>query len=104
MAAVFNGLLYWVGVPPANLILFWAGPALLSTVQLFAFGTYLPHREPDGGYTNRHHACSNDYPVWLSFLTCYHFGYHLEHHQYPNVPWWQLPRKRQQAQREAASL
>ena len=27
-------------------------------------------------------------PVWLSFLTCYHFGYHLEHHRYPWVLWW----------------
>lgn len=29
----------------------------------------------------------------LSFLTCYYFGYHLEHHLYPNVPWWRLPER-----------
>jgi beta-carotene ketolase (CrtW type) len=97
MAVIFNVLFHGFGVPLVNLILFWAGPALLSTVQLFLFGTFLPHREPDGGYTNRHHARSNTYPVWLSFLTCYHFGYHLEHHRFPNVPWWQLPQARANA-------
>ncbi|MBD3338449.1 MAG: beta-carotene ketolase, partial [Candidatus Lokiarchaeota archaeon] len=20
-----------------------------------------------------------------------HFGYHWEHHEYPNIPWWRLP-------------
>ncbi|RZL43682.1 MAG: fatty acid desaturase, partial [Pedobacter sp.] len=24
------------------------------------------------------------------FITCYFFGYHLEHHQKPATPWWQL--------------
>lgn len=94
MALVFNLLQHLVGIPLAKVVSFWVAPALLSTVQLFAFGTFLPHREPVGGYTNRHHAQSSDYPAWLSFLTCYHFGYHLEHHLYPNTPWWQLPERR----------
>ncbi len=93
MALVFNLLQHGLRVPVPNIAAFWAGPALLSTLQLFGFGTYLPHREPPGGYANRHHAQSNNYPRWLSFLTCYHFGYHLEHHLYPNVPWWRLPEK-----------
>lgn len=93
MALIFNLLRFGVGVPLRNVVAFWVVPALLSTLQLFTFGTYLTHREPAEGYTNRHHACSNPYPRWLSFLTCYHFGYHLEHHLYPNVPWWRLPEK-----------
>ncbi|WP_208766779.1 fatty acid desaturase [Nostoc flagelliforme] len=24
-------------------------------------------------------------------MSCYHFGYHQEHHEYPDVPWWKLP-------------
>lgn len=91
MALLFNGLQYALRIPVAKLLVFWVAPSLLSTVQLFTFGTYLTHREPKGGYTNRHHARSNAYPVWLSFLTCYHFGYHWEHHEYPNTPWWRLP-------------
>ena len=99
MGLIFNLLQFAAGVPLPNVVLFWAVPALASTLQLFYFGTYLPHREPAGGYTNRSHAQSNDYPRWLSFLTCYHFGYHLEHHLYPNVPWWGLPQKRRLTQR-----
>lgn len=80
-----------LGVSGINLILFWAIPALLSSVQLFYFGTYLTHKEPAGGYTNHHRTKTNPLPLAWSFLTCYHFGYHEEHHEYPGVPWWQLP-------------
>jgi beta-carotene/zeaxanthin 4-ketolase len=59
--------------------------------SLFYFGTFLTHREPLGGYTNHHHAKTIAFPIWFSFITCYHFGYHQEHHQYPLVPWWKLP-------------
>ncbi len=93
MAIVFNLLQHILKIPLPKILSFWVAPALLSTVQLFYFGTYLPHREPPGGYTNRHHATSNDYPVWLSFVTSYHFGYHLEHHLHPNTPWWRLPQR-----------
>lgn len=94
MAIIFQVLLHLVSVPLANLLLFWVAPSLVSTAQLFYFGTYLPHREPEGGYDNPHHAQSNDYSVLLSFFTCYHFGYHWEHHEYPGTPWWDLPKKR----------
>ena len=30
------------------------------------------------------------WPAWASFLSCYHFGRHLEHHAFPGVPWWRL--------------
>ena len=95
MAVLFNVLQHAFGLPVPKLLAFWVAPALLSTVQLYTFGVYLPHREPPGGYTNPHRARSNDYPVWLSFLTCYHFGYHLEHHEHPNTPWWRLPQRYQ---------
>ncbi len=94
MAAVFNILQHLVGVAVINLIIFWVIPALLSTVQLFYFGTYLPHRRPAEGYEEPHRATSNDFAPWLSFLSCYHFGYHREHHERPDLPWWRLPRYR----------
>jgi len=94
MAIVFNILKYCFNVPDFNLVFLWILPNVLSTFQLFYFGTYLPHREPCTGYDNPHRARSNDYSEILSFLTCYHFGYHYEHHQYSNVPWWDLPRVR----------
>jgi beta-carotene/zeaxanthin 4-ketolase len=74
-----------------NAAVFWIGPAILSSVQLFTFGTYLPHRPDASGFADRHNARSNGYPVWLSLLTCFHFGYHHEHHLRPGEPWWRLP-------------
>lgn len=94
MAAVFNILAHGLGVAEANLLWFWVLPSLLSTVQLFFFGTYLPHRGRSGGHRDRHNAASNEWPAWLSFVTCYHFGYHWEHHMSPHVPWWKLPSER----------
>ena len=91
MALVFNVLHHLAHVSVPTLLLFWVVPSLLSTVQLFYFGTYLPHREPPHGYTNRHRSTTNNFNTLLSFLTCYHFGYHFEHHEFPAVPWWKLP-------------
>ena len=89
MGIAFNLLAFGLGMPLLNLALCWVAPALLSSLQLFYFGTYLPHRPPPDS-DNPHRARSNGYPPWLSFLTCYHFGYHFEHHEYPYVPWWGL--------------
>lgn len=94
MAIIFNILAHLVGVGEPELLLFWVIPSLVSTLQLFFFGTYLPHRQGEHAWADEHRARSNDMPPWLSFLTCYHFGYHLEHHRFPHVPWWMLPRVR----------
>lgn len=75
-----------------NIILFWIVPSLLSSLQLFYFGTFLPHREPEGGYTNPHRATTINRSTWWSLITCYHFGYHYEHHNSPQTPWWKLHR------------
>lgn len=90
MAVIFIGLAI-AQVPLLNLLLFWILPLILSSLQLFYFGIYLPHREPAEGYGDRHHAQSSRWPWLWSFLSCYHFGYHWEHHEYPQVPWYHLP-------------
>ena len=74
---------------------FWVLPLVLSSFQLFLFGTYLPHRS--GGFTadGRHAVRTLGYPHLLSLLACYHFGYHREHHAHPTVPWFRLPELRQ---------
>ena len=73
-----------------NLVLFWILPWCLSSIQLFFFGTYLPHRMGRSG--QKTHAARSYYmPEFLSLLACYHFGYHWEHHAYPNIPWYRLP-------------
>lgn len=88
---IFNIISYTIHISERNLTLFWVIPPILSSLQLFYFGTFLPHREPKNGYDNIHFAQSTPLPIFWSFITCYHFGYHREHHEYPHVPWWRLP-------------
>ena len=86
-----------LGADIGRLLVFWALPALLSSVQLFYFGTYLPHHvKHDEVFHDDHNARSNDFGWLASFLTCFHFGYHHEHHTNPEVPWWRLPEARGQ--------
>ena len=82
--------IFILGADYLNTIIMWAIPAILSSVQLFYFGTYLTHRHK-GTFADHHNARSNSYPRWLSLLTCFHFGYHHEHHLFPHEPWWRLP-------------
>ncbi len=43
------------------------------------------------GYIYPHCSQTIVLPSFWSFIACYHFGYHEEHHEYPHVAWWQLP-------------
>jgi beta-carotene/zeaxanthin 4-ketolase len=79
----------------ARVLLAWILPLLLSALQLFVVGTVLPHRRGEA-CGNRHRAESLALPPWLSLLACYHFGYHWEHHEYPQVPWFGLAIVRRQ--------
>jgi beta-carotene ketolase (CrtW type) len=97
IGSIFLALHLWFCASIANLVLFWVLPILLSSMQLFLFGTYLPHRSRSVGSVesdnanNIHHITSSNYPLIWSFLSCYHFGYHWEHHEYPWYPWYSLP-------------
>lgn len=73
------------------LLVFWAVPSIASALQLFYFGTYRPHRLEEEPFTDRHNTRSNEFGYFLSLMTCFHFGYHHEHHEKPWVPWWKLP-------------
>lgn len=89
--------IYWLvlDVPMAQIVLLYGLPALGSSVQLFYFGTFRPHRHIPGSYernfADRHNTRSEDFGALSSLATCFHFGYHLEHHRRPDVPWWALP-------------
>ncbi len=85
MAIAFNVLKLWVA--EINLLLFWILPSLLSTIQLFYFGTWLPHH---GSHDNPHHSRTQRKNHIFAFFSCYFFGYHYEHHESPGLPWWRL--------------
>ena len=73
-------------------VAFWWVPSILASMQLFVFGTWLPHRPQHQPFADRHNARSSRMRPVISLLTCFHFGgYHHEHHLYPTVPWWRLP-------------
>lgn len=95
----------WMGVLllmiPANqnqplltLALIYVLPLIISSWQLFVVGTFLPHRKSVPETDDFHQPISLDLHPILSFAACYHFGYHREHHNYPAVPWHQLPEVR----------
>jgi beta-carotene/zeaxanthin 4-ketolase len=93
LGTIFITLYFGLHISVVNLCFFWILPIFFSTMQLFFFGTYLPHRSSNA--ENSHQATSSNYlPIW-SFLTCYHFGYHWEHHEYPFLAWYDLPSVRQ---------
>jgi len=94
MTVIFGGLIN-LQFSLSNIVLFWVIPIIISSWQLFIFGIFLPHRKTSSGYSDRHRAKSNNYSVFWSFISCYHFGYHWEHHQYPYLPWYKLPLARQ---------
>ena len=89
LGIAFAIMYFGLQIPLLNLFLFWVMPIFLSTMQLFFFGTYLPHRPSN--VANYHRATSSYYHPIVSFFSCYHFGYHWEHHQYPALPWYSLP-------------
>jgi beta-carotene ketolase (CrtW type) len=89
MAVLYNIMNLVGGIPKINLILFWIVPPILSALQLFYFGTYLPHKNPeeiDNSYKSR----TQNINLFLGFISCYFFGYHYEHHAKPSIPWWRL--------------
>lgn len=91
IAVVYRCLHYFGHIPELNLMFGWVIPSLLSSVQLFYFGTYLAHREVNEPGESTSSINSIHRPFLWSLLTCYHFGYHREHHDNPSVPWWKLP-------------
>lgn len=83
-----------LGAPMRNIVLFYGIPAIMSSLQLFYFGTYLPHRHGEDSFADRHNCRSSGFSWLKSLLTCYHFGFHHEHHLFPHEPWWRLPARR----------
>ncbi len=92
MAVLFNILKIWFD--DFTIILFWVIPAFLGTFQLFYFGTYLPHKYPHLDEMLPHNARSQNKNHLWAMLSCYFFGYHHEHHDFPKTPWWKLYTKK----------
>ncbi len=88
MAILFNVLKIWF--EEISIFVFWVIPAFIGTFQLFYFGTYQPHKLPHTNEMTPHNARTQKGNHLWAMLSCYFFGYHWEHHEYPKTPWWQL--------------
>ena len=95
---VMSWVFLFFGITLWNMVLFWVIPSFASALQLYTIGTWFPHR-PGADLDETHRARSLELSTFWSLLACYHFGYHVEHHTAPHVPWWRLPayRRRQGA-------
>lgn len=72
-----------------NVFIYWALASILSTFQLFYFGTYIPHKGIHDK-NNFHKSSTLNKNHLYAFISCYFFGYHYEHHDSPKTPWWNL--------------
>ena len=88
--------LYWLvfSVPIEKIVLLYGLPAIASSLQLFYFGTFRPHRHEPTAFVDRHNARSEQFGTLASLASWFHFGYHHEHHCHPDYPWWALPQAR----------
>ena len=101
--------LYWLvlDVPVSKIVLLYGVPAIASSVQLFYFGTFRPHHHDIGAagrdFADRHNARSENFGTVASLASCFHFGYHHEHHCRPDTPWWALPKVRREVLSKGAA-
>lgn len=103
-------MLYWLvfQVPVEKIVLLYGLPAIASSLQLFYFGTFRPHRHElaaseAASFADRHNARSENFGSLASLFSCFHFGYHHEHHCRPDLPWWALPQARREALTKASA-
>lgn len=87
MGITFNILQLFL--PTLNIVMIWMLPSILSTFQLFYFGTFLPHRGEHSESNKQKSRSQKLNHIW-AFISCYFFGYHYEHHISPGTPWWKL--------------
>ncbi|GAA4647512.1 fatty acid desaturase [Pontixanthobacter gangjinensis] len=93
-------------VPLGKIVLLYGAPAIASSIQLFYFGTFRPHHHVDGKgetFADRHNARSENFGTLASLASCFHFGYHHEHHCRPDTPWWALPKVRREVLNKGAA-
>jgi beta-carotene/zeaxanthin 4-ketolase len=91
MAVIFNLLVFFFPQwGETKILVFWALPALLGTLQLFYVGVYWPHRAPHTPEMGPHKARTQKKNHLWAMISCYFFGYHTEHHEDPHIPWWRL--------------
>jgi len=90
MAVKYNLMVHVFNLEPISVWVFWALAVVLGSLQLFGVGVYWPHKLPHTHDMGIHKARTQPKNHLWAMVSCYFFGYHLEHHNNPRIAWWQL--------------
>ncbi len=98
----FSVLLFAAGIS-CHLTMIWLlgwhiyclvlGFPMLSFAWVLSLLVYIFHYDTTMGHEVRYHVRSLDYIPVMSWILL-HFNEHATHHQYPHIPWYELPTKR----------
>lgn len=102
LLSYFLPLLLWsmiLAISPASLVFSVLLPAVflyLLAVEVVNFPHHLGLPQHEGekkiAVWNQHQtARSCIYPKWFAELVVLNFNYHIEHHMFPDAPWYKLP-------------
>jgi hypothetical protein len=69
LLAILCFLVYSLKIHPCSILFYILLPSFLSLLQLFYFGTFLPHRELENGYKDSVGVKTTNLPLILSFIT-----------------------------------
>lgn len=79
------------------LIYKFMGPSAIAYLFICAFLSYGPHPTAFHNFTEHYEYVSKmetyDYTGPMNFFGL-NIGYHIEHHDFPSVPWYNLPKVR----------
>lgn len=79
-------------IDPFMALLLWVFPQLVANVAVMCPGMYAQHFGCYEPSEERAYSHSNTFLSRFFNLTMFNIGYHIEHHQWPNVHWSALPR------------
>jgi len=85
---------------PSSVVFFGWLPGLYGYFLLTEIVNFPHHLQLVGSYGEKHFpfweqdatARSCLYPKWISSYLTLNFNYHAEHHLFPNLPYWELPK------------
>lgn len=89
-------------VDPLMALLFWVGPHFFANVYVMGPGMYAQHYGCEEATAESPYSHSNTFISKFFNLTMFNIGYHIEHHDHPNVHWSALPRLHAYLKKELA--
>lgn len=96
-------LLIWIVpflIDPLMGLCLWLLPQFVANVCVMGPGMYAQHYGCDTASLDRPYRHSNTFLSSFFNITMFNIGYHIEHHQWPNVHWSDLPALHEERKQE----